>query len=160
MSVQFSGGEPTLSPYFLDAVRYARKVGYNSVQAATNGIEFAKSFEFCQQAVEAGMRYAYLQFDGIRNAANDHRAVGNLFDVKLKAIDNLHKAGCEIVPVVTIVNGINNEQSDASYSSRSTIRRRSGSSASSQFHSPGATRRSRTNAGKRSATRWLIWRTM
>jgi 7,8-dihydro-6-hydroxymethylpterin dimethyltransferase len=110
MSVQFSGGEPTLSPYFLDAVRYARKVGYNSVQAATNGIEFAKSFEFAQQAVEAGMRYAYLQFDGIGNAANAHRAVGNLFDVKLKAIENLHKAGCEIVPVVTIVNGINNEQ--------------------------------------------------
>jgi len=110
MSVQFSGGEPTLSPYFLDAVRYARKVGYNSVQAATNGIEFAKSFEFAQQAVEAGMRYAYLQFDGIGNAANAHRMVGNLFDVKLKAIENLHKAGCEIVPVVTIVNGINNEQ--------------------------------------------------
>ena len=36
MSVQFSGGEPTMSPYFLDAVRYAREVGYNSVQAATN----------------------------------------------------------------------------------------------------------------------------
>jgi uncharacterized radical SAM superfamily Fe-S cluster-containing enzyme len=110
MSVQFSGGEPTLSPYFLDAVRYARHVGYNSVQAATNGIEFAKSFEFAQQAVEAGLRYAYLQFDGIGNAANSHRAVGNLFDVKLKAIENLHKAGCEIVPVITIVNGINNEQ--------------------------------------------------
>src|SRR5438552_2226420 len=110
MSVQFSGGEPTLSPYFLDAVRYARKVGYNSVQAATNGIEFAKSYEFCQQAVEAGMRYAYLQFDGIGNAANAHRLVGNLFDVKLKAIENLHNAGVEIVPVVTIVNGINNEQ--------------------------------------------------
>ncbi len=110
MSVQFSGGEPTLSPYFLDAVRYARKVGYNSVQAATNGIEFAKSLEFAQQAAEAGMRYAYLQFDGIGNAANAHRKVGNLFDVKLKAIENLHKAGVEIVPVVTIVNGINNEQ--------------------------------------------------
>src|ERR1700755_1337544 len=110
MSVQFSGGEPTLSPYFLDAVRYARQVGYNSVQAATNGIEFAKSLEFAQQAVEAGLRYAYLQFDGIGNAANAHRMVSNLFDVKLKAIENLHKAGCEIVPVVTIVNGINNEQ--------------------------------------------------
>src|ERR1700731_1280970 len=110
MSVQFSGGEPTLSPYFLDAVRYARKVGYNSVQAATNGIEFAKSFEFAQQAAEAGMRYAYLQFDGIGNAANAQRMVGNLFDVRLKAIENLHNAGVEIVPVVTIVNGINNEQ--------------------------------------------------
>src|ERR1700733_4616429 len=110
MSVQFSGGEPTLSPYFLDAVAYARKVGYESVQAATNGIEFAKSKEFSKAAAEAGLRYAYLQFDGIGNAANAHRKVGNLFDVKLKAIDNLHKAGCEIVPVVTIINGINNEQ--------------------------------------------------
>src|SRR6201991_2330008 len=110
MSVQFSGGEPTLSPYFLDAVRYARKVGYNSVQAATNGIEFAKSPEFCKQAAEAGLRYAYLQFDGIGNEANSHRAVGNLFDVKLKAITNLHNAGVDIVPVITIINGINNEQ--------------------------------------------------
>ncbi len=110
MSVQFSGGEPTLSPYFLDAVRYSRKVGYTSVQAATNGIEFAKSKEFCRQAAEAGLRYAYLQFDGIGNAANAHRKVGNLFDVKLRAIENLHEAGVEIVPVTTIVNGINNEQ--------------------------------------------------
>ena len=99
MSVQFSGGEPTLSPYFLDAVRYARKVGYNRVQAATNGIEFAKSPEFARAAAEAGLRYAYLQFDGIGNAANSHRLVGNLFDVKLRAIENLwtrrrrHRAG-------------------------------------------------------------------
>ncbi|MDQ2900377.1 MAG: radical SAM protein, partial [Acidobacteriota bacterium] len=110
MSVQFSGGEPTLSPYFLDAVAYARKVGYNSVQAATNGIEFAKSPEFCQKAAKAGLRYAYLQFDGIGNAANSHRAVGNLFDVKLRAIENLHTAGVDIVPVITIINGVNNEQ--------------------------------------------------
>ncbi len=110
MSVQFSGGEPTLSPYFLDAVSYARKVGYNSVQAATNGIEFAKSTEFCKKAAEAGLRYAYLQFDGIGNEANSHRAVGNLFDVKLRAIENLWTNGVDIVPVITIINGINNEQ--------------------------------------------------
>ncbi|MEZ5318689.1 MAG: radical SAM protein [Vicinamibacterales bacterium] len=110
MSVQFSGGEPTLSPYFLDAVRYARKVGYNSVQAATNGIEFAKSPEFARAAAEAGLRYAYLQFDGIGNAANSHRLVGNLFDVKLRAIENLWRNGVDIVPVTTIVNGVNNEQ--------------------------------------------------
>ena len=110
MSVQISGGEPTISPYFLDAVRYARKVGYNSVQAATNGIEFAKDPEFAKKAAEAGLRYAYLQFDGIGNAANSHRRVGNLFDVKLRAIENLYNAGVDIVPVITIVNGVNNEQ--------------------------------------------------
>jgi uncharacterized radical SAM superfamily Fe-S cluster-containing enzyme len=110
MSVQFSGGEPTMSPHFLDAIRYARKVGYNSVQAATNGIEFAKTAEFAKAAADAGLRYAYLQFDGIGNAANSHRRVGNLFDVKLRAIENLYNAGVDIVPVITIVNGVNNEQ--------------------------------------------------
>ncbi len=110
MSVQFSGGEPTLSPYFLDAVRYARKVGYVSTQAATNGIEFAKSPEFAREAAAAGLRYAYLQFDGIGNAANSHRHVGNLFDVKLQAIENLYNNGVDIVPVTTLINGINNEQ--------------------------------------------------
>jgi 7,8-dihydro-6-hydroxymethylpterin dimethyltransferase len=110
MSVQFSGGEPTMSPHFLDAIRYARQLGYDSVQAATNGIEFAKSPEFARQAAEAGLRYAYLQFDGIGNPANSHRNVGNLFDVKLRAIENLHSNGVEIVLVTTVVNGINNEQ--------------------------------------------------
>src|SRR5438105_7899285 len=110
MSVQFSGGEPTISPYFLDAVRYAREVGYSSVQAATNGIEFAKSPEFCRKAADSGLPYAYLQFDGIGNAANQHRQVGNLFDVKLQAIENLYTNGVDIIPVITIINGINNEQ--------------------------------------------------
>jgi len=49
--------------------------------------------EFAKEAAEAGLRYAYLQFDGIGNAANAHRRVGNLFDVKLRAIENLHSNG-------------------------------------------------------------------
>jgi uncharacterized radical SAM superfamily Fe-S cluster-containing enzyme len=110
MSVQFSGGEPTMSPYFIDAVRYARKLGYNSVQAATNGIEFAKSKDYARRAFEAGLRYAYLQFDGIGNDANSHRKVGNLFDVKLQAINNMHEAGIEIILVTTLVNEVNNDQ--------------------------------------------------
>ncbi len=110
MSIQFSGGEPTMSPFFLDAVSYARKLGFSSTQAASNGIEFAKSKEFCRQAAEAGLRFVYLQFDGVGNDANSHRQVGNLFDVKLRAINNLHEAGVEIILVVTLVNGVNNDQ--------------------------------------------------
>ena len=110
MSIQFSGGEPTMSPYFLKAVKLARDLGYNSVQAATNGIEFAKSKEFSRKAAEAGLRYAYLQFDGIGNDANSHRQIGNLFDVKLRAINNMHEAGIEIVLVTTLINEVNNDQ--------------------------------------------------
>src|SRR5205809_2211381 len=110
MSIQFSGGEPTLSPYFFDAIAYARKVGYNSVQCATNAIEFAKDPSFARREYEAGLRYTYLQFDGIGNDANSHRKIGNLFDVKLRAINNLHAAGVEIVLVTTLVNTVNNDQ--------------------------------------------------
>lgn len=110
MSVQFSGGEPTLHPQFLDAVAYARKVGYFCVQCASNGIRFAEDPDFAVQAKEAGLRLCYLQFDGVTNEANSHRKISNLFDVKLRAIENLAKAGIDVVLVVTIVNGVNNDQ--------------------------------------------------
>src|SRR5262249_54934639 len=110
MTVQFSGGEPTISPIFLDAVRYARSIGYFSVQAATNGIRFAQEPEFAHAAHDAGVRIAYLQFDGVSEEANAHRKVANLFDVKLRAIENLHAAGIDVCLVVTIVNSVNDHQ--------------------------------------------------
>jgi tetraether lipid synthase len=110
LSVQFSGGEPTISPIFLDAIAYARRVGYYSAQAATNGIRFAQDPEFALDAAKAGLRIAYLQFDGVGEGANAHRKVGNLFDVKLRAIENLHRAGIDIALVVTIVRTINDDQ--------------------------------------------------
>jgi uncharacterized radical SAM superfamily Fe-S cluster-containing enzyme len=110
MSVQFSGGEPTISPYFLDAVAYSRKVGYQSVQCATNGIRFAQDLDYCHRAKAAGLRLAYLQFDGVTNEANNHRGVGNLFDVKKRALENLKIAGIDVTLVVTIVNTVNNDQ--------------------------------------------------
>ena len=138
--------------------RYARKIGYNSVQAATNGIEFAKSKEFCKKAFEAGLRYAYLQFDGIGNDANSHRQVGNLFDVKLRAIENLHEAGVEIILVVTIVNNVNNDQVGADHQVRDGQSEEDlPSSRSSRFRSPAATRTSPPSAACASATRFRIW---
>ncbi|MFQ5701386.1 MAG: radical SAM protein [Acidobacteriota bacterium] len=107
--VLLSGGEPTLSPHFLDACRYAKKVGYGKVLAATNGIRFAQSPEFAMQAAAAGMNVAYLQFDGPSNESNSHRAVANLFDVKQRAIENIDKAGMKTTLVVTIVNEVNND---------------------------------------------------
>ena len=110
LSVQFSGGEPTLSPHFLPAIRYARELGYFSVQCATNGIRFAQEEDFAREAGEAGLRFAYLQFDGVGNEHNQHRKVGNLYDVKLRAIENLRKHGVDVTLVTTIINSVNNDQ--------------------------------------------------
>ena len=63
-----------------------------------------------RRRAKAGLRIAYLQFDGVSEEANAHRKVGNLFDVKLRAIENLHAAGIDVCLVVTIVNTVNNDQ--------------------------------------------------
>ena len=87
------------------------EVGYFSVQAATNGIRFAQDPRLrARRRTTPGMRIAYLQFDGVSEEANSHRKVGNLFDVKLRAIENLHAAGIDVCLVVTIVNTVNNDQ--------------------------------------------------
>jgi 7,8-dihydro-6-hydroxymethylpterin dimethyltransferase len=107
--ILFSGGEPTLSPYFIEAVAYAKKIGFYRVLAATNGIRFAQSEEFTRQAHQAGLHGTYLQFDGTSEEKNHHRGVGNLFDVKLQAIENMAKVGMKTTLVTTIVNGVNND---------------------------------------------------
>ncbi|MBN1611196.1 MAG: radical SAM protein [Polyangiaceae bacterium] len=110
MSIQFSGGEPTLSPHFLLAVQYARQIGYFCVQCASNGIRFAQEPDFCHAAKSAGLRLVYLQFDGVANEAYRHRKIANLFDVKLRAIENLYRAGIDVVLAVTVVRGGNDHQ--------------------------------------------------
>jgi uncharacterized radical SAM superfamily Fe-S cluster-containing enzyme len=110
MTVQFSGGEPTMSPHFLEACAYAKKVGYFNVQAATNGLRFALEPEFAFQAKAAGFDLAYFQFDGVSNEGNSHRHITNLFDVKRKAIEVMRAAGIQILPVTTVVNGVNSAQ--------------------------------------------------
>ena len=107
--ILFSGGEPTLSPYYLEAVAYARKIGFYRILAATNGIRFAEDIEFCKAAKAAGQHGVYLQFDGVSEEKNKHRGVGNLFEVKLRAIENLASVGIKVTLVTTIVNTINND---------------------------------------------------
>jgi hypothetical protein len=107
--ILFSGGEPTLSSHFLEAVAYAKKIGFYRILAATNGIRFAQSEEFTRQAREAGLHGTYLQFDGTSNEKNLHRGVPNLFDVKVQAIENMARVGMKTTLVTTVVNTINRD---------------------------------------------------
>ena len=65
--------------------------------------------DFTREAAKAGLHGAYLQFDGTTEEKNKHRGVGNLFDVKLQAIENMAKVGMKTTLVTTIVNGVNND---------------------------------------------------
>ena len=46
--VQFSGGEPTIHPDFLEILRGAKAMGFSHIQVASNGIKFAdRRFHAC-----------------------------------------------------------------------------------------------------------------
>jgi 7,8-dihydro-6-hydroxymethylpterin dimethyltransferase len=109
INVLFSGGEPTLSPSFLDAVRHAKSRGFHRLHVATNGVRFAESREFALQAREAGLHAVYLQCDGVSEEKNAHRGLGNYMEVKNRALENIAAAGMRTTLQVTVVNGLNND---------------------------------------------------
>lgn len=107
--VQFSGGEPTVRPDFLDIVRMARDMDFEYIQVNTNGIKMA-DFEFAQAARDAGVQNLYLQFDGVSDDVYKKTRAKPLLEYKLKTIDNCRKVKLDVIPVVTIVKGFNDHQ--------------------------------------------------
>jgi uncharacterized radical SAM superfamily Fe-S cluster-containing enzyme len=107
--VQFSGGEPTVHPDFLEILRGATDLGYSHIQVASNGIKFSDP-DFTMQAAEAGLHTIYLQFDGVDDRVYKKTRGRNLLDYKLKTVEAVRKAGIKIVYVPTIAGGINEDQ--------------------------------------------------
>jgi len=110
-AIQFSGGEPTLSPHFFDACRMAKERGAKMIQAATNGIRFAREEGFAEQAAAAGLNAIYLQFDGVTDEIYEAtRGVKGLWPLKLRAVDACRRAGIRVTLVPTLVKGVNDHQ--------------------------------------------------
>ena len=96
-------------PYYLEAVAYAKKVGFYRIPGSYQRIRFAEDIEFCKAAKAAGQHGVYLQFDGVSEEKTSTVESGNLFDVKQQAIENLASVGIKVTLVTTIVNTINND---------------------------------------------------
>ena len=107
--VQFSGGEPTIYPRFLDVLRLAKEMGFSHTQVATNGLKFM-DLEFAERAKEAGLHTLYLQFDGVCDDVYRRTRGESLWEKKLRAIENVKRADLKIVYVPTIVKGVNDHQ--------------------------------------------------
>jgi uncharacterized radical SAM superfamily Fe-S cluster-containing enzyme len=106
----FSGGEPTLSPHFLETLAYARELGFKRLHVATNGIRFAQEPDFAEKAKHAGLHGVFLQIDGLTEESNAHRGLQNFMEVKTLAIENALAAGLQLTLQVAVVNGWNADQ--------------------------------------------------
>jgi uncharacterized radical SAM superfamily Fe-S cluster-containing enzyme len=107
--IQFSGGEPTLHPRFLQILRMARDLGFAHIQVATNGSRFVDA-EFVRECADAGLHTIYLQFDGVNDDVYKALRGRALFKTKAAAVDNIVKTNMRLVLVPTITDGVNVDQ--------------------------------------------------
>ena len=106
----FSGGEPTLSPHFLEALAYARRLGFKRLYVATNGIRFGQEPDFAARARQSGLHGVFLQIDGLTEESNAHRGIRNFMDVKVAALENTLAARLQVTMQIAVVNGLNVDQ--------------------------------------------------
>lgn len=108
-AVQFTGGEPTIHPRFLDIVAAARQLGFSHIQAASNGVRFADR-DFARRARDAGLQYIYLQMDGTSDIVFARIRGKALLETKLAVLESAREAGLRVIFVPTIVRGVNDDQ--------------------------------------------------
>ncbi|NLX06477.1 MAG: radical SAM protein [Phycisphaerae bacterium] len=113
--VQYSGGEPTVHPDFLEVLRISKEAGFAQIQAATNGLKFARDPGFARAASEAGLNVAYLQFDGVSDEVYRRTRGRPLWELKQRAVENIAGAGMQICLVPTVARGVNDHQIGAIY---------------------------------------------
>ncbi|MCW3989933.1 MAG: radical SAM protein [Candidatus Bathyarchaeota archaeon] len=110
-AIQYSGGEPTVREDLVELVQMADEMGFMHVEINSNGIRMAQSPEYCRELKRAGTSTVYLQFDGVTPEPYIYARGFNLLPLKIRAIENLHKAGLNsIVLVPVLIRGVNDGQ--------------------------------------------------
>ena len=104
--VVFTGGEPTLHPNLVDAVKVAKKLGFYSIQIQTNGRNFAY-YDYCRELKRAGVTEMAPSLHGSKPEIHDSltRAEGSFKEV-VKGIKNCKKLGMYVMTnsVITSLN--------------------------------------------------------
>ncbi|MFA4874155.1 MAG: radical SAM protein [bacterium] len=107
--IQFSGGEPTIHPNFIEIVKMAKEMGFGQIQIATNGKNMS-DLDFARRSKEAGLNSLYLQFDGVTKDVYRKTRAEDVLETKLQCVEVCRKVGLRIVLVPTIIRGVNDHQ--------------------------------------------------
>jgi len=105
--VILSGGEGSLHPKYFEVIRYAKEIGYDRVQAVTNGWNFADK-DFYEGAVEAGLGEITFSLHGHNKALHEEMtAHPGSFARICKSIIRASRDPRMICNIDTVINGMN-----------------------------------------------------
>ncbi|HLQ61044.1 MAG TPA: radical SAM protein [Candidatus Acidoferrales bacterium] len=108
--VQFSGGEPSIHPEIEKMLRAARERPIRHVMLNTNGKRIARDDRFLQLLAELRVSI-YFQFDGFeRETYRVLRGEPDILEEKLHALDRLAQAGCRVILVPAVEQGVNQHE--------------------------------------------------
>lgn len=110
VSIQLTGGEPTVREDLAQVIRLGRKIGFEAIEVNTNGLMVSRKPGYIEELVDAGISGIYLQFDGLTPQVYERIRGKELLQDKLQAIENCRAAGTQVVLAMTVIWGINHDQ--------------------------------------------------
>lgn len=109
--VQISGGEPTIHPDFWAILDAARARPIKHLMINTNGVRIAEEPSFAERLAEYRTGFeVYLQFDSFAEGALRELRGKDLRSVRQRAIERLNDHRISTTLVVTVKNGVNDEE--------------------------------------------------
>jgi len=106
-NIQLSGGEPTTRDDLPEIVKLGIKTGFKFIQINTNGVRLGESEQYVSDLKEAGVSSVFLQFDGTNDEIYKNLRGKELYEKKVKAIENCQKYNIGVILVPTIVPSVN-----------------------------------------------------
>ena len=106
--INITGGEPTLHPQLLEILRLCRRPEIGRVTMNSNGIRLAEDAALCRGLAELGV-YVILSFNTFDGQTSRRLHGRDLVDVKLRAIENLTRAGAKMTLLNVMVRGVNED---------------------------------------------------
>ncbi len=109
--VQISGGEPTIHPEFFKILDIAKSKPIRHLMVNTNGIRIANDYLFAEKLASYMPDFEiYLQFDSFRPEVLQQLRGKDLTHVRMKALEHLNKLNLSTTLVVTLQNGLNDDE--------------------------------------------------
>lgn len=104
--INITGGEPTLHPDILSILAACKRPEIGRITVNSNGIRLAEDYHLCEQLADIGV-YVILSFNTFDSNISKQMHGQDVTEHKLKAIDNLSRAGVKMTLLNVMVNDTN-----------------------------------------------------